>query len=104
MLGAPRADEAASVRPGVAFFCTDVDIDDLAGSFTYSYRLKPGINYDSHAIVSLPYHTGTLTDRKRPNWPACRTISLAWRATRSTRLTADSLRHHDHDNYILVTT
>lgn len=52
MLGAPRSGEAGDVRPGVAFFCTDVDVDEARGSFAYSYKLKPGINYNSHAIVS----------------------------------------------------
>lgn len=60
MLGAPPHGERKSgvvsvdltdVRPGVTFWCTDVEeTEDL---FSYSYRLRPGINYDSHAIVSL---------------------------------------------------
>lgn len=54
MLGAPRSPTAkGDVRPGVAFFCTDVDVDAASGAFAYSYALKPGINYDSHAIVSF---------------------------------------------------
>lgn len=53
MLGAPRSpNEPGAVRPGVAFLCTDVDIDAESGAFAYSYALKEGINYDSHAIVS----------------------------------------------------
>ncbi|TXT04394.1 hypothetical protein VHUM_04161 [Vanrija humicola] len=36
------------VRDGVRFFCTDVD--EMDGAFSYSYRLQPGVNYDSHAI------------------------------------------------------
>ncbi|KLT41663.1 hypothetical protein CC85DRAFT_247234 [Cutaneotrichosporon oleaginosum] len=35
---------------GVAFFCTDVERDGEA--FAYAYRLRPGINYDSHAIMA----------------------------------------------------
>lgn len=38
------------LRPGVAFFCTDVD--EMGAAFAYSYRLRSGVNYDSHAIVS----------------------------------------------------
>lgn len=45
MLGA-----GSTLRPGVSFFCTDVD--DLDGAFAYAYRLRPGINYDSHAIMA----------------------------------------------------
>ncbi|WVQ80362.1 hypothetical protein IAT38_002467 [Cryptococcus sp. DSM 104549] len=44
-----RADgEAVGKREGVAFWCTDVDEED--GTFSYSYKLRPGINFDSHAI------------------------------------------------------
>ncbi|WVQ76288.1 hypothetical protein IAR50_005953 [Cryptococcus sp. DSM 104548] len=35
-------------KEGIAFWCTDVD--ELDGAFSYSYKLRPGINYDSHAI------------------------------------------------------
>lgn len=45
MLGA-----GGRLRPGVAFFCTDVEED--AGAFAYAYRLRPGINYNSHAIMA----------------------------------------------------
>lgn len=54
------------VREGVEFFCTDVDegvsftfpscraeADTQDGAFSYQYKLKPGINTNSHAIVSL---------------------------------------------------
>jgi len=84
MLGAPRpsADSHSSVtpvppdhptlRPGVAFFCTD--IDEMEGSFAYSYRLRPGVNYDSHAIVSniAPPVCCANVVRKRPSSLACR--------------------------------
>lgn len=35
-------------RSGITFWCTDVDEAD--GAFSYSYKLRPGINYNSHAI------------------------------------------------------
>ncbi|OCF39320.1 hypothetical protein I317_06902 [Kwoniella heveanensis CBS 569] len=35
-------------REGVSFWCTDVD--EVDGAFSYSYKLRPGINHDSHAI------------------------------------------------------
>lgn len=50
MLGAGPSGEEATLRPGVSFFCTDVD--DVDGGFAYAYRLRPGINYDSHAIMA----------------------------------------------------
>lgn len=51
-----RTPESGSVKPaarreGVAFWCTDVN--EMDGGFSYSYRIKPGVNYNSHAIVSL---------------------------------------------------
>lgn len=51
MLGADASTSGESnLRPGVSFFCTDVD--DACGAFAYAYRLRPGINYDSHAIMA----------------------------------------------------
>ncbi|WWC58081.1 uncharacterized protein I303_100616 [Kwoniella dejecticola CBS 10117] len=35
-------------RKGVEYWCTDVD--EVDGAFSYSYKLKPGINHSSHAI------------------------------------------------------
>ncbi|WVF66211.1 hypothetical protein IAT40_000951 [Kwoniella sp. CBS 6097] len=35
-------------REGVSFWCTDVD--EVDGAFSYSYKLRPGINHNSHAI------------------------------------------------------
>ncbi|WWC66879.1 uncharacterized protein I206_100786 [Kwoniella pini CBS 10737] len=35
-------------RKGVEYWCTDVD--EVDGAFSYSYKLKPGINHKSHAI------------------------------------------------------
>lgn len=77
MLGVPSSEEAAAktgvpfldprnVRQGVSFWCTDVD--ELDGLFAYSYRLKPGVNYDSHAIVSssgVPNLEQTDADRQK---------------------------------------
>nr|KIR47809.1 hypothetical protein I312_02957 [Cryptococcus bacillisporus CA1280] len=40
--------EVIKGRSGIAFWCTDVDEAD--GAFSYSYKLRPGINYNSHAI------------------------------------------------------
>jgi len=58
--------DGGKVREGVEFFCTDVDegvsftspscraeADTQDGAFSYQYKLKPGININSHAIVSL---------------------------------------------------
>ncbi|BEJ10769.1 hypothetical protein CspHIS471_0101910 [Cutaneotrichosporon sp. HIS471] len=45
MLGA-----GSELRDGVAFFCTDVQ--EAGEGFAYAYRLRPGINYDSHAIMA----------------------------------------------------
>nr|XP_019048677.1 hypothetical protein I302_02450 [Kwoniella bestiolae CBS 10118]OCF27607.1 hypothetical protein I302_02450 [Kwoniella bestiolae CBS 10118] len=41
-------DTKANARDGVEYWCTDVDEIDEA--FSYSYKLKPGINHQSHAI------------------------------------------------------
>lgn len=49
--GVALVSDPKDVRPGVSFWCTDVD--EMGDSFAYSYRLKPGINFNSHAIVSL---------------------------------------------------
>ncbi|WWD22390.1 hypothetical protein CI109_106881 [Kwoniella shandongensis] len=44
-----RAEEGeVKGREGVVFWCTDVD--EVDGAFSYSYKLRPGINHDSHAI------------------------------------------------------
>ncbi|OXC71204.1 hypothetical protein AYX13_00070 [Cryptococcus neoformans] len=40
--------EVIKGRSGITFWCTDVDEAD--GAFSYSYKLRPGINYNSHAI------------------------------------------------------
>lgn len=53
------------LRPGVAFFCTDVD--EMGASFAYSYRLRPGVNYDSHAIVSHQPAARANMRRRRPS-------------------------------------
>jgi len=46
MLAEP--DTEGKMREGVSFWCTD--IEELDGAFSYQYRLKPGINHNSHAI------------------------------------------------------
>jgi hypothetical protein len=60
-------DDRGKTRQGVDFFCTDVDegvclrrldvevevADDQDGAFSYQYKLKPGVNTNSHAIVSI---------------------------------------------------
>ncbi|WRT63671.1 uncharacterized protein IL334_000594 [Kwoniella shivajii] len=38
----------AKGREGVQYWCTDVD--EVDGDFSYSYKLRPGINHHSHAI------------------------------------------------------
>lgn len=60
--------EVIKGRSGIAFWCTDVNeaVSSISifktglplmlkqdGVFSYSYKLRPGINYDSHAIVRL---------------------------------------------------
>ncbi|ODN76055.1 hypothetical protein L202_06000 [Cryptococcus amylolentus CBS 6039] len=51
MLGYRRVEKGQKEslgKEGITFWCTDVD--ELDGAFSYSYKLRPGINYDSHAI------------------------------------------------------
>ncbi|KAG8966474.1 DNA mismatch repair ATPase msh1 [Tulasnella sp. 419] len=38
-----------SVFPNIGFFCNDVD-ETEDGHFTYSHRLRPGVNRDSHGL------------------------------------------------------
>ncbi|KAF7319967.1 DNA mismatch repair protein [Mycena kentingensis (nom. inval.)] len=45
MLGYPEANAFGNV----AFYCTDVDETD-DGHFAYSYRMRPGVNRDSHGL------------------------------------------------------
>ncbi|ORX34650.1 muts domain V-domain-containing protein [Kockovaella imperatae] len=40
--------EGLPKRDGVEFWCTDVN--EVAGAFSYSYKLEQGINFNSHAI------------------------------------------------------
>ncbi|ORY34333.1 muts domain V-domain-containing protein [Naematelia encephala] len=54
MLGASkdarqRSKRQRGVRKGVEFWCTDID-QVADGAFSYSYKLQPGVNHDSHAI------------------------------------------------------
>ncbi|ESK98406.1 dna mismatch repair protein [Moniliophthora roreri MCA 2997] len=51
MLGYTTAGQGQGqgVFANVSFYCTDVDeLED--GSFTYSYRVRPGVNRDSHGL------------------------------------------------------
>lgn len=58
MLGEPGMGDSNSTNKlpgtstqGVSFWCTELN-ETPDGRFSYSYRLKPGVNRDSHAIVS----------------------------------------------------
>ncbi|WVO18464.1 hypothetical protein L204_106181 [Cryptococcus depauperatus] len=46
--GVNQSNQEAKGRDGISFWCTD--IDESNGAFSYSYTLRPGINYNSHAI------------------------------------------------------
>ncbi|KAI0348697.1 hypothetical protein BDW22DRAFT_119281 [Trametopsis cervina] len=53
----------------VSFFCTDVE-DTLDGYFTYSHRLRPGVNRDSHGLkvaqlAGMPESTLTIASGVR---------------------------------------
>ncbi|GAA93776.1 uncharacterized protein L969DRAFT_43096 [Mixia osmundae IAM 14324] len=41
--------DGPDARPGIKFYCTDI-IESDDGSFSYSHRVRPGINRDSHGI------------------------------------------------------
>lgn len=48
------------------------------GAFSYQYRLKPGVNYTSHAIASQRISRETeltTVNRRPPSWPACPSLS-----------------------------
>ncbi|KAG7450307.1 uncharacterized protein BT62DRAFT_991295 [Guyanagaster necrorhizus] len=47
MLG--YSDHTSSTFESVSFLCTDVD-ETEAGRFAYSYRVRPGVNRDSHGL------------------------------------------------------
>ncbi|KAJ7706453.1 muts domain V-domain-containing protein [Mycena rosella] len=49
MLGYSMDKADQGVFSSVGFFCTDVDETD-DGHFAYSYRLRPGVNRDSHGL------------------------------------------------------
>jgi len=49
MLGQSVDDPASSSFRGINFYCTGVDETD-DGYFSYSYKLKPGVNRDSHGL------------------------------------------------------
>ncbi|KAF8973763.1 muts domain V-domain-containing protein [Flammula alnicola] len=78
----------AGVFHNVRFYCSDVD-DAGDGHFTYAYRLRPGINRDSHGLkvarlAGVP-----------PTAMAVATDTLAWlRAKRSIEIDLD------YDNFL----
>ncbi|KAK0198643.1 muts domain V-domain-containing protein [Armillaria mellea] len=49
MLGYSEQTSLSSTLESVSFLCTDVD-ETEAGRFTYSYRVRPGVNRDSHGL------------------------------------------------------
>ncbi|KAK0505891.1 muts domain V-domain-containing protein [Armillaria luteobubalina] len=49
MLGYSEQTSLSSSFESVSFLCTDVD-ETEAGRFTYSYRVRPGVNRDSHGL------------------------------------------------------
>ncbi|KAK0233421.1 muts domain V-domain-containing protein [Armillaria fumosa] len=49
MLGYSEQTSLSSTFESVSFLCTDVD-ETEAGRFTYSYRVRPGVNRDSHGL------------------------------------------------------
>ncbi|KAF9650663.1 hypothetical protein BDM02DRAFT_3154693 [Thelephora ganbajun] len=49
MLGQPADDPVSSSFGNINFYCTGVDETD-DGYFSYSYKLKPGVNRDSHGL------------------------------------------------------
>ncbi|KAF5355702.1 hypothetical protein D9756_003944 [Leucocoprinus leucothites] len=49
MLGHTSDATGTGVYQNVHFYCTDVDETD-DGYFAYSYRLRPGVNWDSHGL------------------------------------------------------
>ncbi|KAJ7783497.1 muts domain V-domain-containing protein [Mycena maculata] len=49
MLGYSSANAEQGVFNNVGFFCSDVDETD-DGHFAYSYRIRPGVNRDSHGL------------------------------------------------------
>ncbi|KAJ7042505.1 muts domain V-domain-containing protein [Mycena alexandri] len=49
MLGYSMDTPAGGIFSNIGFFCTDVDETD-DGHFAYSYRIRPGVNRDSHGL------------------------------------------------------
>jgi len=49
MLGHTSAATGSGVYQNVRFYCTDIDETD-DGYFAYSYRMRPGVNWDSHGL------------------------------------------------------
>ncbi|KAF5368576.1 hypothetical protein D9758_002409 [Tetrapyrgos nigripes] len=64
MLGYTSNGRAQGVFENVAFYCTDVD-ETEDGSFAYSYRIRKGVNRDSHGLkvarlTGMPYSAVTV--------------------------------------------
>ncbi|KAJ7630683.1 muts domain V-domain-containing protein [Roridomyces roridus] len=49
MLGYSASNTGQGIFEDVGFFCTDLDETD-DGHFAYSYRIRPGVNRDSHGL------------------------------------------------------
>ncbi|KIM48011.1 hypothetical protein M413DRAFT_61970, partial [Hebeloma cylindrosporum] len=83
MLGSIHNHQGSGVFKNVRFYCSDVD-DAGDGHFAYSYRLRPGINHDSHglkvaSIAGVP-----------PSAMAVATDTLSWlRGRESSKLVPD---------------
>ncbi|KAJ7102187.1 muts domain V-domain-containing protein [Mycena belliarum] len=71
MLGHSTPKEERGVFSDVGFFCTDVD-ETEDGHFAYSYRMRPGVNRDSHGLkvaqlAGMP-QTAVAVARDALNW------------------------------------
>jgi len=49
LLGHTAEETGTGAYRNIRFYCTDVDETD-DGYFAYSYRMRPGINWDSHGL------------------------------------------------------
>ncbi|KAF7339873.1 DNA mismatch repair protein [Mycena venus] len=71
MLGHSTDAAAQGIFSNIGFFCTDVDETD-DGHFAYSYRIRPGVNRDSHGLkvaqlAGMPQSTMTVA-REALTW------------------------------------
>lgn len=77
------------------------------GAFSYQYKLKRGINHNSHAIVGdLPIehaNQGPTDDSRKPLvWQECRILSFEWHKRRS-QTYRNSQGIHELASYCLIT-